>query len=254
MSTDTTKEAALVPQQESGILSKSDINTLSRSGIIPDGTPLDQVLVFAKICRERSLSPFSKEIYLVNYGGRYNVITGINGFRRLACDTGEFAGCDDAEFDKAGDGTFKTAAELKTESKLPKTCTITVYRLVHSTRVGFTHTAVFSEFSSGKQKWQSMPFQMISKVAEAFALRKGFSDRLTGLNIPEEKAAFENEQPLVDAVSTDMNEVMEVIRGEVEKCNTLGELQKLWRENTQWHNDADIIQIFTDRKNNMDGQ
>ncbi len=38
-----------------------------------------------------------------------------------------------------------------------------------------------------------MPFQMIAKVAEAFALRKGFSDETSGLSIEEELGAFTGE-------------------------------------------------------------
>jgi hypothetical protein len=63
-------------------------------------------------------------------------------------------------------------------------------------RVGFTHTAVFSEFNGGKQKWLTMPFQMIAKVAEAFAIRKGFSDEVSGLSIDEEVVAIQDLQIL----------------------------------------------------------
>jgi hypothetical protein len=80
---------------------------------------------------------------------------------------------------------------LKAAGKLPITCTITVYRVVAGVRCPFTHTAVFSEFA-GTGKWQTMPFQMIAKVAEAFALKKGFGDELSGLHIEEEMAAFED--------------------------------------------------------------
>lgn len=40
-----------------------------------------------------------------------------------------------------------------------------------------------------------MPFQMIAKVAEAFALKKGFGDELGGLHIEEEMPAFMNTPP-----------------------------------------------------------
>lgn len=244
--------AALVAQAESGLLTKEDVNTLAQAGIVPSGTPLSQVLVFAKVCRERGLSPFSKEIYLVNYAGRYSVITGIDGFRRMACDTGQYAGCDDAMYDLDSKGNFKTASELMVGNKLPTTCTFTVYRLMAGQRVPFTHTAVFREFNSNKNKWASMPFQMISKVAEAFALKKGFSDRLAGLHIPEEQAAFENDAA-VPSVSSELDEVMGQIKGEVDKCANVGELMKLYKDNPQWHSDASITQMFTDRKNEIEG-
>lgn len=244
--------AALVAQTETGALTKEDINTLAQAGIVPSGTPFSQVMVFAKTCRERGLSPFSKEIYLVNYAGRYSVITGIDGFRRLACETGSYAGCDDAMFDKDSKGNYKTAAELLAANKLPISCTFTVYRMMGGQRVPFTHTAVFHEFSSGKQKWGTMPFQMISKVAEAFALKKGFSDRLTGLHIPEEQAAFENDiAPVTTSNSIDADEIMQQIRDEISKCNSVDELTSLYRKNKQWHGDGEITQLFTERKNEL---
>lgn len=247
-------DVALVAQVESGLLTKEDVNTLAQAGIVPNGTPFSQVMVFAKTCRERGLSPFSKEIYLVNYAGRYSVVTGIDGFRRLACETGVYAGCDDAMFDKDGQGNFKTASELLAANKMPITCTFTVYRMMGNQRVPFTHTAVFKEFSSGKNKWQSMPFQMIQKVAEAFALKKGFSEKLKGLHIPEEQAAYENDITTVStATSSAINpdEIMSQIREEVNKCNTVDELNKLYRQNKQWHGDAEITSMFTDRKNEL---
>jgi hypothetical protein len=120
-------------------------------------------------------------------------------------------------------------------------------------KVSFTHTAVFSEFSSGKQKWQTMPFQMIAKVAEAFALRKGFADRLSGLDIPEEQAAYENDITIQNAPAADMDELLDQIKSQIEQINSVAELTAYYRKNTQWHNDQEIIQLFTDRKNEIDG-
>jgi phage recombination protein Bet len=170
----------------------ADIATLEQAGIIPNGTPKAQIQVFAHVCRERGLSPFSKEIYLVGYGGKYSTIVGINGLRKIAADTGHHAGTDDVKFDLQADGTFKTPAQY-TKGQVPQTATSTVYRIVGGQRVAFTHTAVFAEFA-GSGKWQTMPFQMIGKVAEAFALRKAFADRVTGLDIEEEQAAYADTQ------------------------------------------------------------
>lgn len=176
-----------------GKLSPDEIQILEQAGIVPIGTPPAQVAVFGKVCEERGLSAFSKEIYLTGYKDhqsgqmKYSVIVGINGFRKIAAETGQLAGIDDPIFDLQSDGTFKTAAQIKA----PLTATVTVWRMVSKTRVPFTHTAVLSEFSTGKQKWATMPFQMIGKVAEAFALRKGFSDRLTGLSVEEEMGAMQ---------------------------------------------------------------
>lgn len=172
--------------QIQSILTEDSIQVLEQAGIIPKGTPPAQVAIFGKVCEERGLSAFSKEIYLVGYAGKYSVIVGINGFRKIAAESGQLAGIDDPIYNLQPDGSFQTAAQIK----IPITATVTVWRMVGGQRVPFTHTAVFAEFSTGQQKWLTMPFQMIGKVAEAFALRKGFSDRLTGLNSEEELGAI----------------------------------------------------------------
>jgi hypothetical protein len=147
--------------QKTSALTDSDIKTLEQAGIIPSGTPAAQISVFAATCKERGLSPFTKEVYLVGYGGKYSIITGINGFRKIASESREHAGTDDVIFNLKPDGTYKTAADLKSAAEKPTTATCTVYRIVSGVRCPFTHTAVFSEFASARNpKWNEMPFQM----------------------------------------------------------------------------------------------
>jgi phage recombination protein Bet len=182
----------------SGELSEQDMGVLVTSGVIPKGTPKSQALVFAHVCKEKGLSPFSKEIYLTGFQDRntgeikYSIITGIDGFRKIAARTGELAGCEDAKFDVLQNGNYKTIADFKPQ-EFPVSCTTTVYRIISGVRCAFTHTAKFSEFNTGKQKWQTMPFQMIAKVSEAFALKKGFADATSGLHVEEERGAFEGD-------------------------------------------------------------
>jgi phage recombination protein Bet len=169
-----------------GAMTKQDIQTLQKAGIIPANTPTEQIYVFAAICREQGLSPFSKEIYLVGYKGKYTPITGINGLRKKAIETGLHAGCSQPMFDMMPDGSFKTAAQYNKGQK-PNTCTIVIYKVVGGFRCPFESTVVFSEFA-GFGKWSSMPFQMIAKVAEAHAIRKAFA--ITGVFIEEETDAI----------------------------------------------------------------
>lgn len=181
-------------------LSQGDIATLTQAGVIPANTPAPQISIFAAVCRELQLSPFSREIYLLPIGGKYCPIVGINGLRRIAAKSGHFAGCDDIQFDKQADGSFKTAAQLIQEKQFPTTATSTVYRVIAGLRVPFTATVAFREFDKKSGNWSTMPWQMISKVAEAFAIRKGFSDYGTaGVFIEEEEHAIEVTAKAVDA-------------------------------------------------------
>ena len=72
-----------------GNITVEEVKTLIQAGILPAGVPTSQVQVFAAVCRERGLSPFSKEIYLVGYKGKdgrmnYSTIVGIDGWRKMA--------------------------------------------------------------------------------------------------------------------------------------------------------------------------
>lgn len=228
-------------------LSESDIKILVQAGIIPDKTPPAQVAVFGQICKERGLSAFSKEIHLVGYKDKYSVIVGINGFRKIASESGSHAGTDDAKFDLASNGSYKTAAEISASAqKLPRSATVTVYRIVQGVRVPFTHTALYTEFASpSNQKWQSMPFQMLAKVAEAFALRKAFSDRLTGLSIDEEAAAIEGST--VDAVNRNPELAIdpEDLSRQISACTNVPALTALYNSNA---GHREFAALFTERK------
>jgi phage recombination protein Bet len=196
--------------QKSFDLKPEDIKTLTQAGIIPNGTPAPQVSIFAAVCRELQLSPYSREIYLLPIGGKFCPIVGINGLRRIAAKSGQFAGVDDVKYDVQPDGSYQTAAALIKEKKLPETATCTVYRIIAGMRVPFTATVAFREFDKKGGNWQSMPWQMIAKVAEAFAIRKGFSDYGTaGVFIEEEEHAIE-------VTAAGQNEHMENLRKQAE--------------------------------------
>lgn len=183
------------------IVTEDDMKTLEQAGIIPLNTPVAQLKVFAKVCTEHGLSPFKGEIHLVRYktkdGDKYTVIVGIDGFRNKAAKTGHLAGTDSPKYNVRADGGYQTASDLIQAKQMPDTCTMTVWRLREGNRVPFSAEVVFNEFATRYQgqltgKYATMPFQMIAKVAEAFALRKGFADEVSGLHIEEERGAFED--------------------------------------------------------------
>lgn len=167
-------------------LNTEALKTLAQAGIIPRNTPPAQVAVFAEVAKRHGLDPFTKEVHLVGYGGNYSVIVGINGLRGKASDTGLHAGTDAPLFDLQPDGKYHTLATLTAANRLPQTCTVTVYKMMGGQRVPFTATAAHKEFTTNKNKWASMPYQMIMKVAESHALRKAFPRQVSGLYLDEE--------------------------------------------------------------------
>ena len=182
-----------------GTLSSEQLKQLELAGIIPKGTPEAQVQIFAQICKEKSLSPFQKQIYLLpfkkkaqdgTYETHYACIIGIDGYRTIAERTGCYAGNDDYRFDN-GMSEFEIRASGK---KNPITATATVYKLVTGQRVGFSASVSWESYYPGGAKaynWDKMPFLMLGKTAEALALRKAFPGALSGLHSEEEKGGFE---------------------------------------------------------------
>ncbi len=228
-------------------LSQADLDTLAKAGVIPVGTPAPILSVFAVTCAQHGLSPFKKEIYLVNYGGKYSTIVGIDGLRAKADRTGQLAGKDDVKFDILPDGSFKTASQLVKEKAKPTTATVTVYRAISGMRCPFTKTVLFSEYcpANATNKWASMPFNMIEKCAEAAALRMGFASETAGLHIEEESAAMQDvtiqaaeKKP---SVAIDPQELEQ----KIEAINDHAELRSFYSSNPDH---KDFASLFNERR------
>lgn len=247
------KEITTAPQGQKS-LTVEQIKTLTEAGIIPAGTPSAQVEIFAEASRQHGLSPFKKEIYLVRHntknGAIFSNIVGIDGYRIKAARTGLHAGTDDARFDLMPDGSFKTAAILA--GAIPETATVTVYKIVAGVRVPFTHTATFREFypdyGKGFSKANQMPYQMIAKVAEAFALKKAFPDEVGNLHIPEEIAAFEDAPPPANEIDT------ETLRKELAQIKTLAELIEKYKSNKAMYSLPGVTELFAERRAEIEAQ
>lgn len=202
----TVKKAAPVlalvkhdPHKQSAVqrfrLTQDDITTLQQAGIIPEGTPEPMVKFFAQFCNQSGLSPFMRQVYLVKRGGKegvkFTIQTGIDGFRAIANRSQAYAGSDDATFDR---------------EENPLRATVTVYKIVHGQRCAFTATARMIEYKPTQENmqfmWNTKPHIMLSKVAEALALRKAFS-QLSGVYSDEEMAkADEETEPAVQHIET----------------------------------------------------
>ena len=191
----------IVKASQIGQLSESDLQQLELANIIPKGTPPPQVQIFATICKEKSLSPFQKQIYLLPFKQKsgdgtwithYACIVGIDGYRTIAERTGNYAGSEDVKFNDD-----KTEFQCREAGlKNPITATVTIYKIVVGQRIPFTTTASWESYVPANEKkrfnWNRMPYLMLGKCAEALALRKAFPEALSGLHAEEEAGGFEN--------------------------------------------------------------
>lgn len=168
-----------------------------KSTLCPPDTTDDEALFFFAACERLKMDPFARQIHLVirkvwnkdtkQYDRKLSIQTGIDGYRSIADDTGEYAGSDDAEYGPDIAGTTH-----------PSHARVTVYRIVQGQRVPFTATAFWSEFVQTKadglpvQMWQKMPKNQLAKCAEALALRKAFPRKLAGIYTHDEMGQADN--------------------------------------------------------------
>jgi len=144
----------------------------------------DELKLFLYHCSKTGLDPLSKQIYFQKRGGKAVFMTSIDGYRLIASRTGQHAGTDDAVFDNENE---------------PNKATVTVYRMVQGQRVPFAASARWNEYcppSPSDSMWRKMPCTMLSKCAEALALRKAFPNELGGMYTAEEmEQSAHAEQP-----------------------------------------------------------
>jgi len=161
-----------------------DQMNLIRTQIAKNCTDVE-IEYFLEICKQYDLNPFTKQIYAIKRGNQMSIQTGIDGFRSIAHRTGKCLSISDAEFKYDKNGSLVSA-------------TTVVEKLVGD-RVGkFTATAYFSDYyGDGKSIMaNSKPRIMLGKCSESLAIRKSFSQELSGIYTHEEMVIADKEQKI----------------------------------------------------------
>ena len=159
------------------VLITAEQTALIKQTICADATDAEMQLFFYD-CQRRGVHPLDKLIHFTKRGNpkRYTPITSIDFMRQRASATGAFAGEEEPVYTTIASGAVDT-------------CCYTVYRLVQGQRCKWTATARWDEYYPGDQlgfMWKKMPYVMLTKCAEALALRKAFPAELQGLYAKEE--------------------------------------------------------------------
>lgn len=175
-------ELAIKDPAQLTVVTAEQLNLIKRT-IPPDATQ-DELQLFLYDCARQGTHPLDRMIHFTKRGrnGKYTPITSIDFMRQRAADSGEYAGSDDAVFTgKPGSADFAAA--------------VTVWRLVQGQKCSFTATARWHEYKpdpgpSGKadMMWLKLEHVMLSKCAEALALRKAFPKQTAKLYAAEEMA------------------------------------------------------------------
>lgn len=142
------------------------------------GATDDELNLFLYQAKKSGLDPMARQIYFVKRNGKGTLQTSIDGFRVVAERSGDYAGQDEPEFVEKG--------------AVLDICKVRVYKWRGDQRfLAATGVAYWKEYCPGAGQdfmWKKMPHVMLSKVAEALALRKAFPQDLSGLYTTEEMA------------------------------------------------------------------
>lgn len=172
--------------------------------------PQHEVNKFLLVAEATGLDPLSREIYLIARGGRYTIQTAIDGYRKIAAADpayGGIPGCEWCDDDGVWGDVWPSSLGLPTASR------------AHVARISqggvttiTTHVALWSEYNAGGPMWKKMPSTMLSKCAEAGALRKAFPGRFHGVYVQEEmdQADSRSSPPLPPAAAQAVAEIQEV--------------------------------------------
>lgn len=175
-------ETNLTVKQNGQITFSDDQVALIKKQIAPRATN-DELQLFLYQAKRTGLDPLTRQIYCIHRGGKMNIQTSIDGFRVIAERSGDYGGQDEPEF-------------VETDGKL-KCCKIKVYKFRGDVRYqASVGVAYWDEYfpQDNNFMWKKMPHTMLSKVAEALALRKAYPQDLSGLYTNDEMQQADNGQ------------------------------------------------------------
>lgn len=152
---------------------------LIKSQIAPKASD-NELKLFLYQAKRTGLDPLARQIYCLPIGGKMSIQTSIDGFRVVAERSGDYAGQDEPEF-------------LEKEGKLD-CAKVRVYRWKGEQRyLAAVGVAFMAEYRQGTPMWTKMPHTMLSKCAEALALRKAYPQDLSGIYTSDEMAQAQQE-------------------------------------------------------------
>lgn len=141
------------------------------------GASNDEFELFLHVCKRTGLDPFMKQIYSIPRGGQRTIQTSIDGLRLIAERTGKYS------------PGKQSIYEYNENKQLLASTSFVMKMTADGTWHEVAYTAMFAEYNPGVGSfWKKMPHVMLSKVAEAAALRKAFPAEMSGIYTKEEMA------------------------------------------------------------------
>lgn len=190
--------SAIAIRNQSTELSREQVELLKDT--IARGATDGELGMFIQVCNRLQLDPFARQIFLVkrwDATARREVATpqvSIDGFRLVADRTGKYAGQTEPEW-CGEDGKW---VNVWLSKKPPSAARVGVIRTDFERPL--YAVALFDEYVQRKKDgevthmWATKGSLMISKCAEALALRKAFPAELSGVYTTDEMGSADNDQ------------------------------------------------------------
>ncbi len=171
------------PHEVQEVTISSQYRDILKNQIMPKDSTDYELELFLYNVKRSKLDPFARQIYAIKRNGKMSYEVSIDGARLIAERSGLYRGqkpplwCGD-------DGDWK---DVWLKNTHPVACRVAVYRADFAEPL--SAIALWKEYCPEGSKafmWQKMPALMLSKVAEALALRRAFPNELSGYYTDDE--------------------------------------------------------------------
>lgn len=246
------------PQDPATMWTPEQVDTIRKTVAI--GANDSELKMFLSIAGTYGLDPFLHEIWFMQMRGRNTIITGRDGYLKIANRTPEFDGMS-SDVVRAADRFVKEGDEIKhLYGGANRGEIVGAYAIVY--RKDRKHPAYFfapfREYYKGNSGvWAQYPSAMIQKVAESMALKRAFS--ISGLVTEEEigsqeqqveqlkTSMFPNDEERKKALAQMWKRYLEVCGNQPEHAKNA--IMKITgKENSADFTDEDISALFADVK------
>lgn len=146
-----------------------------------------EIQMFLALCANQHLNPWTKDAYLVKYGGNpASIITSRAAIQKRADSNPDFEGVELGVVVANAQGTVEHRPGEACYKVLGEQLLGGWARAYRKGRKPYYSEVPLAEYSTGKSNWQKMPGTMITKVAEMHALRGAFPQEFQGMYSSEE--------------------------------------------------------------------
>lgn len=140
----------------------------------------DEFNLFIAVCQHTGLNPLLREIYATRMDGKFTILVGIDGRRRIAQRSPRFRGMA-GPFYCGEDGKW---VDVWTKPTPPMACRVGIY-MPHCAEPTWGVAYMKNYKAKNTPTWRAMAEHMLSIRAEDFALRKCFGRELGGTQLDE---------------------------------------------------------------------